>query len=519
MKDKLLGKLNILAFVGIIVAAVLLYMILVRRNEEIEQKEQSRTSNICMNELPGKIEDRYLDEFFGKKTSEKEAAVSVKLKDLERLTKETYDCFQVSMWDDTVCSEDWYEFYFAENMINAEYNIHSCEELCEYITTAFNTKNDIKKVFMCVDPEQFHEEYYKSISFDAEPRAFEEYLSEELFSIFSEHEETEFVFILPIKSIFEYATISESERQSRFDDWYTFLMYLRWNTNARAEFAGGEEWLVTRADFFEADGTLTEECQKYIYLREYYTDEYTVTPPELESKCKAVERYIKSYSNGDYDWSKAADKKVVFIGDGVFWEGNLKGLDITSYFAQQSGAECLVIDSIGACVAETYDKNLISDIPNRIETEVAKFAGADSAGSDLVFVISAGKYDYILGTPLKTSKKVSEDASFEGAYAKILDSIMTAYPDCRIITMTPTITEQGQYGTKKMTKTGAVLSDYVKSIKKLSKDRKLSCIDMNKISGIDKSNVKKLVKDDIFLAVEKYVFYAKQIYNEIVREE
>lgn len=117
----------------------------------------------------------------------------------------------------------------------------------------------------------------------------------------------------------------------------------------------------------------------------------------------------------------------------------------------------------------------------------------DSCSRELCFIINYGLNDYFGGFPIGNENDTGTD-TYSGALVQAVSTLKSAFPECRIIIMTPNYCSYFSEGTQPKSETGGTLKEYVEAIIKVSGATGTEYID-NYNLGINKANQEKYLVD------------------------
>ena len=300
----------------ILIGAIVVFafaLILVRNSNKKALLKQEITENFESDKFASGLK-KYIVSAYSERVSE----LLKKDNDLSHIYSEEYTCVSLSMWDQSALTSDWYELYFAKNILYTDYSFSDPEELHEYFEALASAAAGIETVYISLDPYALYNGYYDSIYYDAESLTYEEYINEYLFKWIEDYPDVDFHFFLPTLSVSYWEGLSDEEFNEIFANWYTFLMYLRWWSNVSVSYMGDVEWLAANNSNFESKYVLNDEVYKKEYLYLYSYSEYKITPPELvDSETKILE-FVADKRDGKYDIKGLEGKKLAFYGDSIF---------------------------------------------------------------------------------------------------------------------------------------------------------------------------------------------------------
>ena len=417
--------------------------------------------------------------------------------DLSRIYSEDYDCVSLSMWDQSALTSDWYEVYFAKNILYADYSFNDPEELHEYFEALSNSEADIETVYISLDPYALYTGYYESIYYDAESLTYEEYINEYLFKWIEDYPEVDFHFFLPTLQISYWESLSDEEFNEIFANWYTFLMYLRWWSNVSVSYMGDVEWLAVNDSNFESKYVLVDDvCQKEsLYLYAY--SEYKITPPELVDCETKILELVAAKRDGEYDITGLEGKKLVFYGDSIFaYAGGT--ISIPGIIADMTGANTYTL-AVGGSTATDKDENGFVNVAGKgLGADAEKFESQVNADDDVYFVIEYGTNDYY--EQLSVS-------SYKAALIKGVKTLMSMYPNSHLVFVSPYETCIQYEDTN--------ISDYVDAMKEAASTLDAGFVNLYTDLGITLDNMSDYLIDGTHPDYDTNILIAELIVDEI----
>lgn len=512
---------GVIFFLGMTV--VVLFLI---RKDKADRLQDEILSDTVRREYETVEDDLSFCGFADKVRDKKEDLVIVKNEDINSLNADTYDCVQLSMWNDDICTSEWFEFYFARKLNNPAGIIESPFELREYLETCLGSQNNISKVFLCLDPDELEKQYYEDVYYDADAVSFEEYLSEQILSYMNAFSEVEFCIFLPTYSVSYLASLSDEALSLKLDNWYEFLMYLHWCDNASVSYLGSEEWIVAKDNNFVTGAELTDEVAKLIYLYDYAYAEYRINGPEFLEKRESLEKMIAGYRNGEYEWKGLEGRKVVFIGDSIFDCATQKELCIPGYFEEFTKASCYNLSQRGATAIELGTNNMCtlakgvyekedSGIAERTQEDFYRLIQEISEEEDVLFVVNFGINDYFCGAKIYDEDNPDDTSTYKGALHKGINLLKQAYPNSEFVLVSPFLTRMGDYGTACFSDYGGTLTDYVKAAKEQAEIEDAKFINMYDEFNITEENMDGRLVDGLNPAFTENIFFARLLYEGI----
>lgn len=235
----------------------------------------------------------------------------------------------------------------------------------------------------------------------------------------------------------------------------------------------------------------------------------------------AVSVYVKTIG-GDEPEGYLKGKKCVCFGDSI--TGHYKSpLDYPSVIANKTGMEvinagfggcrmaqhsnsnytafsmCSLADSIATGNWATQDAAIgLVDIVNSADN-LAALKEVDWSTVDYI-TIFYGTNDFMGGISIGTDDGSLSKSQFKGALRYSIETILTAYPDIRIVLLTPiyrfwtendTVTDSDVYAVS----SGQKLTDFVKAVIDVADEYKLPAFNLYNSLGINKINRNRFLKD------------------------
>lgn len=526
MKTIKTKKINCILLGILLVLALLVGGLVVSKRVKIRNRNAEFFAATVSQEHEKDIDSFEFCEFAEKARKEEEQRENVKQDDLMDLKKEKYDYVQISMWNDDVCSCEWFEYYFGQKLFNPKGMVETPQELRECLEVGINSGNTIVKFFLCLDPDELEKNYYEECYYDSEQISYEEYISQYIIPYMSACEEVEFCFILPHYSVSYLATLSQEELSSKFDNWYKFMMYLHWCSNASVSYLGAEDWLVAKDSNYISKVNFEEDIEKLAYLYEYAFDEYTINGPEFLEKRKLLEKYIDDYKNGAYDWKGLQGEKVVFLGDSIFDYAGQRNLCIPSYFGcftntvfynlSRSGS---LASNNGTCsfceISEKILKKEYISEEGKNYKDYKRFLDECDSQEKLLFVINYGFNDYFNGVKIYDEENPGDKMTYRGALHECISSLKLAYPNSNFVILSPYLTKEGSFGTKPFSDYGGILEDYIEAAGEQAEIEGAKFINMYDAFNVTKENMGEYLVDGVHPDYSQNIKFARLIYEGI----
>ncbi len=524
MFKRLLGIVNCMLLIAIVAVAVMINK-KETSNKELEMKrDNERLSEWILYEKAVVEDNLCFRSFADKETDENDWNIGIRIRDIMYLEDEMYEDVQISMWDDSLCTPEWYGQYFERAYVNSEYIITAPQDMTLYLRGMIDSGHKVSNLYFNVDPVTFPIEYYERTYYEADAMSYEEYLTDVIFPLLNNDVFGNVVFFMPVKSVKDYCELSEEERAIIYASWYKFLMYLHWCPKIKVAYLGAEEWLVAKDSNFLDDGRLIWDLEELVYLYEYAYDEYRVNAPIYKVQASRLEENVLMKQQGGYCWEGLEDKSVVFFGDSVLNYSEHSELFIPEYFKEYTSADCYNLSIGGTNASDVNEYNFVdmteflsrkegSVSYERQQTELERLFECDNSSENMIFVINYGFNDYFQGNPVKDGKNT--EYSYEAGLTTGIENLKETFPGCEILVLSPYYTGIGNGGKDKLGDNGSPLKKYIETAKKVADFESVKFVNMYDELGITEKNVNICLADKVHMKISGNIKFAEIIYKNL----
>jgi len=441
VSNKKVSILNVMMAVVLLALVIALTGMFGYRKYQKVQQENKRISGKINSEKQSIDDLRCFCEFVENARAICEEEKALKEWDLFTLQDESFANVHLSMWNTSMLSSEWYYSYFAENIYYSKYDILTPQDLKEYFDVLSEGEVRPHTIYINLDPYTLSENYYERVYYEMDAESYEEYVTESIFNFVEDNPDITFHLFLPTKSLTFWSECNESQYEAIWNNWYSFLMYLRWWPNVEVSYMGSEEWLICNDNTFVSENVQNDavSLREYIYM--YAFDKYRITPPELEQKKEIIRGLTDKKQAGEYNYTDISSKEIVFYGDSVFAYYSPESISIAEQVQGMTGKECYDF-SVGGTTASKYLDNSFTDAIN---------SHSDCHFDNPCFVVMYGFNDYFEGLSV---------SDFELGLTQGIDSIKTNYPNSKILVISPYFSTIGNGGTDKNGECGGTLDEY-----------------------------------------------------------
>ncbi len=431
-----------------------------------------------------------------------------KRQDLSMLSTAAYDGVFFSMYDISPYPVENFPYYLGtDTFVKTSHCIRSTDELDEYLSAVFSSGNEIRCVYVGLEPMLL----WKNTDNDILEikAAFEAYL----FPMADAFPETSFEFYLSYPSMEHWLSVSEQERTTAYVLYQEFAQLLDGRTNICTYYVGGQEWLIQSSDHYLSDFTTTKEISEVIFLLTHNDDHLKINSSNAASMLAETAALVQQQLSAPSMYPDLSDWDIVFLGDSVIgnYSGSLSIPGVIHSFSGASVFNCalggalasnddpddfsfpVMADNLLAKMQESHAKengsqgdgsqtdpaqengsqgdgsqtdpaqeNGSQDVSelSRHEQGVRSFAAALHEGRQLCFIINYGLNDYYCGRSVENQENPADASTYTGGLRTGISALREAYPDALFILMSPGKTTYFKNGTESQSQTGSPLKAY-----------------------------------------------------------
>ena len=233
---------------------------------------------------------------------------------------------------------------------------------------------------------------------------------------------------------------------------------------------------------------------------------YRLTINNLEERLGRMTELVREPAE---KWPDLSQWCVVFMGDSVlvYNEGSRSIPGIVEAFSGAQVYNC----SCGGTPAAEDPKSVLSlnrMITHFLEQDVSgvetaaeyvqgltKYMEEEHAGKQYCFVLNFGLNDYFKGYAVENDEDPFDTETYAGALRTGIRALQDAYPDSKILLLTPTYTSRFSGGTNKNSEEGGRLTDYADAALRVAEEMDVYCLDNFTDSGINGETSEKYLTD------------------------
>lgn len=430
--------------------------------------------------------------------------------DIGQINSAEPECLLLSMLPTESFSAEDFEYYRGISTIKASHRFENLYDIRDFLSEIDSCPS---YVYIAIDPIAINSLYGFHASLYG--RAY----SDTLLPVIREHTDSAYEILLPYYSLEYWKTLSDAEKDNAIAAYRDFMNIFYSEPNVTIYFAGAEEWLIANPGSYESEISCNEAVTRKIVAFTFSNPSYILTPENMEDKFSIIRNMTDDISSvtllSEYDLTfdtDLSDMDIVFFGDSVI--GNFT--DSTSIPGVVSGLSGANVYNLGVggttatfneapdalelgTIVEAFlnrDSSRFSD-DQQAKYGIEEYAAdhADGTVRPTCFIISYGLNDYFAGMPIDIPWADGEVTCYTGAFRSAAAHLREAYPDCRIILMTPTYCSYYNDGTVPQSPDGGTLIDYVNAVCSVADEINIEYIDNYKELGIDRSNYETYLSD------------------------
>lgn len=430
--------------------------------------------------------------------------------DLERINNEGCDEIILSMLPSDNINAEQIEYFLDISAVKAEHTFSNLYDIRDFLETV-NVQAD--SIFLALDPVSI------SSDFGFHASLYGWVYNHTLLSEIRSNPDTDYEILLSNYSLDYWKTLSDSELENSLSAYRDFVNIFFGEPNVKIYFLGAEEWLIANPDNYENLLSCNQSVTDTIVALILQNSKYILSPDVMESRFDVIRNLTRSISSepllSEYDMSVTtdlSDTDIIFFGDSVI--GNFTdSTSIPGVISALSGAHVYNL-GLGGTTA-TYNSgegsfDLVKITEAFLDGDASAFSSdqqpkygieeylsdhSDGTSRSTCFIISYGLNDYFAGMPVDVPYGENESTCYTGAFRTACEKLRAAYPDCRIILMTPTFCSYYKNGRIPQGKGGGSLTDYVSAVKAAAAQLDVECIDNYSDLGINKDNYASYLSD------------------------
>lgn len=446
--------------------------------------------------------------------------------DLNRLADQEYNGIFCSMYPIEHFAEENFLTYLGIPTIKQSVTPQSAEDFELYLSSAFTSGNLIKTVCLGLDPAQLLP------SEDQISSEWEDVLDSHVISYISDHPEVNFQVLLPAPSLTYWEELG-SENTEKILSMYEDLTYtLSLHPNVTTFFMGGEYWLIANPANYEGTLCTNEVVSQKIFLYTFCDNAFQMTTDNISMYTESLKSLIAQEAE-EPEHPDLSTWDVVFFGDSII--GNYAGsYSVPGVLTGLSHARTYNCAQGGISASESPDSPLsfpssveffcgqdvsaLPDLSGPFPDALANYTGDDHENQKLCFVLNFGLNDYFAGYPVSNPQNPYDTATYAGALRVGIEKLQTAYPEARILLMTPNFITQFSNGTEILGENSGILTEYVDTAIEIAKEYEISYLNNYTGLGINETTADLYLSDKVHLNETGRFLLAKRIMKQLATD-
>ncbi len=390
--------------------------------------------------------------------------------DKNRLQSEEYNAVFFSMYPtDYYEEEDWMVFR-AMDIVKTGHVISDGEQLQQYMELVKASENVIGTIYLGIAPGRIG--------------------VEEVTELLQQNPDTIFDIAFAHPSIEEWVKLSDDKYQEQLQSYRSLAEGILQQENVRLHLFSGEEWLIGNPLNYEKDGNTNAAVSKFLMGNMDEFHGYQLTAENMKERLNAMQLVLDSYREDAVTYPDGENVEIVFFGDSII--GNYTdSLSVPEVVRGLSGAMVYNCGygGRGAALSELTQEPfpdiveaLVEKQPEvlpegtRVYEGVKAFVEREKPRKQLMFVINYGLNDYFNGVPVRTEDE-QDISSYSGALRVGIEKLQEAFPEARILIMTPNFTTYFDCGEEIKSEQGGKLVDYADAVCQLATEMKIDILD------------------------------------------
>lgn len=414
--------------------------------------------------------------------------------DYQRIRSERYDSVLLSMFPVDNYEEESFAYWRGQTLLKASGSCPNLNVLRSYLERIARSGNEISCIYLGVLPDRLS--------------------ADELSRLLAQYPSVHFQVMLPYPSMDYWRGLSDAGTEEQLAAYREVTDTLIWQENVSV-YLFTPEWLLCNPANYEDDFLTSPDISLTLMLNCDQEHSYVLTPENTEEAFTAFRALLETERSAPTSWPDLSDCRIVFFGDSVIGNytdsasipGVVNGLTGAAVYNCGYGGNHATYNGTGITlpgIADALVQRDLSELPadQQVYRGIAAFlqdtsgeeSGTDSDSSRLCFVINYGLNDYFNRFPI-SSEDPYDIGTFEGALRTAVRTLQDAYPDARILLMTPNYTSYSDAASDSDSaadpeESGAAdpLPDYVNAVLSVGAERGVTVLDNYAELGIDRTN-------------------------------
>jgi len=402
---------------------------------------------------------------------------------MEQLAITQYDSVFFSMYSLENYSSEDFTTYLGTSPILSPFCIKKLSDISDFLDTAFESSNNIRTVYLGIDAEALWRSCQKDNNIVTSN------LSQELLSYIANNPDITFEIVLSYPSLDYWTSFSTKKLDSLVETINTLVTMATPFQNVFISFPCAEEWLIANPGNYvtstETNAFVSQRIMLLTFDHQMLVNQNNI--PDVLSKFKSL---ILSSQNSKTEMPDLSDWHIVFFGDSIFGNytdslaipGVVNGFTGATVHNYGIGGDSSLqfsgtLDAFLNHTAATTDTNMSFPYDEINSTE-----------NELCFILHYGLNDYYSGVALDDVENPYNLNTYGGSLRTGIKRLRDAYPNARIIIMTPPFTSYFDFGKEKNSSVGEPLYKYVDTGIAIAKEMNILYLDSYYSLGMNENN-------------------------------
>lgn len=445
--------------------------------------------------------------------------------DMERFATEEYDVAFLSNFSVDYYEEADYEIYRGMDIVISHESIRDSKVLKAYLKEIEKKNNSLSTLYLGVDPAVLS--------------------GRDVMKIARENKDTHLEIILAYPGIDYWMGLEEDEAQKQMESYETLitdcLRYnekrvqrinfknrvknfikrkLRMNSEETEEvavmdqisvyFYCDQEWLLANANNYESDFGVNKDISFLLSMTSDSIHDCFVTQDNYIQMMEEFKVIVNKYreQSFDEDYPNLEQWDVVFFGDSItaFTESssipnafnNFTGAKV--YNCAQGGATATEKEGKIPGVVSVVDAFVAGDVTRYPKDEglirgIETYTECRDASRNMGIVLNFGMNDFFEEMPIENEDNPMDEFTYKGALRTAIDHLRKAYPNAKIVIMTPNYAAFNPYTREDESTLERPLSAYMEAAKEISEEYNLPFYDSFHEMDINDENYNEYLLD------------------------
>ena len=414
-----------------------------------------------------------------------------RITDVAALSEGGFDGVLLSMYTPEAFPGEDFNYYRGVPTLQAFHSFQNLADIGDYLEQCFNCNPDLTSVYIGFDAYAVSSLYGNHASLYI--KDYESYLLKYV----RDHSDAKFELLLPSYSLNFLKDKSKDEYEEIITSYRNLVNLCIPYDNIFVHFLGYEEWLIANPGNYSSAEYCIPDVAHAVLVRTFQNENYVLDPNNMEGRFEQLTKLVQASA---IDYPDLTQWCMVFFGDSILQyltgsysiPGVVGGLTGAQVYNCAQGGMPASDDPDAILSARLMVKRFLEQDISGLDENcnfvhgLNKYIGESHDDKKYCFVINFGTNDYFGGHPIENQEDSFDSGTYSGALRTSIQMLKEAYPDARIILITPGYTAEFSAGQEKQSEVGDVLIEYVAAAIRVAEDMDVMYINTYADSGIDK---------------------------------